>query len=737
MDVGEGPDALRVYLTGAGVDGGGQPNCSESLGYARSGAVAESLSPSRYNALRRVRIDFVAGMNGAGLGCLEAVGASTVRWTPPGAGAGPTVAILDGETRVLPGPAGSADKYVVVTRTESRDLEGRETTQLLSTFGNMWGGGNYEDSTAELVRAGDFHALVAVTGLTVWIEALGTVSGGLGPVLGASGAGTIGKTGAFLGWRARGLCQIRTSAGVLREIVYYSGRTDDALTVETGGRARLGTSAAAGAAGDVVYDMPWCQIGIETAVDGLITDLRTVGETGTPAIAFSNAITEASGLVVGDLEAAALHGLWVKRTGPDYASVAERVQVKWKYGVGGVTYYGRGEGLFRSALTAQAGVLIYVGTDGEPDYDGAPEQIVTASPAYIELTAGHEYQIAALPRNKWDVVCAVHRPAIFEVDDEGAAQGERPNGPDVVTVSARAEGKGELMAAYYPAGEGSTLSEVRMYRAQWWLVYMTSDGTDPDEGDTPVVTPMLGNGDRQETLRAAVEDSYLEDQPLRFLVRTRRVDVVDEVDVNRDSENVEITELLARWFGGQGVKPRAHLGRAYAVQDEVEFEAETVYVDAAKGIRFEVKNGRTEFWAGSVLIWCIHWTGEDGGRNGVYTTFTVDATATIEGAAGAESAIEVGTWTEGVKIIYVNVRDVRRMVIDVVNRVIGVTVMSEVDAISGSFADAPAWRKWGHTCFQVWAGNGEGFGTGMELQYGGTLAIGVPWAEMATEGECL
>jgi hypothetical protein len=33
--------------------------------------------------------------------------------------------------------------------------------------------------------------------------------------------------------------------------------------------------------------------------------------------------------------------------------------------------------------------------------------------------------------------------------------------------------------------------------------------------------------------------------------------------------------------------------------------------------------------------------------------------------------------------------------------------------------------------------NGAGYGTAVELQYGGLLALGVPWKRKATQEECL
>jgi hypothetical protein len=465
-----------------------------------------------------------------------------------------------------------------------------------------------------------------------------------------------------------------------------------------------------------------------------------LGEESIPALTFLPRPTLASGSVIGGLSADDEHGVWVERWPGDYATHVEQVVLRYEFAAGGVTYTGSLRGLWRNALTSRARVEIWQGTDALPDTTGEPDWTSTGSSLEVEdLASDHSYYFTALRRNKWDVICEDDglSTAVIHVAADGSGLGPLPAGPDVVQVSPLSLGRGEIRAAYLPGKDGDTAGEAYLYRARWWLNYVRVDGTDPDAGvDTPTVTRMSGGDNAPaELFRLVYGTSLLEDQPIHVLVRTRRVDTVDELPVNRDSDNTTVYGTLAQWFSAGRVAARGHLGRAWSLQPEPEWDETTVYVDEAKNIRFEVRGGVTEFWADTVLIWAIHWTGEDAG-SGLYTTFARKREV-VDAAATAEAAVEVGSWTVESKLIYVNVRDKRRMVIDVIAGTITFDGMSQSEAVSGTLSTDPAWRKWGHTCFQVQRTNGAGYGTAVELQYGGLLALGVPWKRKATEEECL
>ena len=142
MNTGDGPDSLQLYLTGAAYTGAAQLDASASLGGYRSLARAEALCVHRMAPLSHTVVEYVAGKNGAGIGVLEAVGASSLRWKAPGGSPGPPVTIANGERKVLcDGTDSSA--YVIVRRVSPYELGGREVIQLLPYLNNVAGMGNF------------------------------------------------------------------------------------------------------------------------------------------------------------------------------------------------------------------------------------------------------------------------------------------------------------------------------------------------------------------------------------------------------------------------------------------------------------------------------------------------------------------------------------------------------------------------------------------------------------------
>lgn len=330
MDDATGPDSLRLFLTGAGSDGGAQTDPNLSLGNFRSSTEEAGLGVTRASAIANITIAYAAVLNGVGDGTLTATGADTLKWTPPGGGQGADVTILNGETKVIPGS--DTDKYVRVTRTSATALTGTETDTLALTLNNVAGFDNV--SSAEAAAGDDeYRALmcknvnsVDVEAIKVYLATLGTQRVSGTAQLGASGAGTITTATAsgFSDWPASGWCRIETSAAALREIVYYSSRTDTSLTVPANGRARLGTTAAAGAATDLIYPVPGCRLAIEAPVANAIQTIANEGTTPT-GVTWSTAITAAAGLSIGTLAAAALYGLWIHREIPIGAVARPRV----------------------------------------------------------------------------------------------------------------------------------------------------------------------------------------------------------------------------------------------------------------------------------------------------------------------------------------------------------------------------------------------------------------------------
>lgn len=318
-------DSIRVYLTGAASDGGAQADPDLSFGNYRSSTLAEYLDNVVTNPIANVTIDHVSGANGEGAGTVTAVSTSTLAWTPPGGSQGPAVSIADGETKILEG-LGAPGKFVRVTRTSATDLSGAATCTLTYKYNDLVG---FDDVSAAEAAAGDTEyrammlkndASATVKNVTAYLKTLGTVQASGGAQLGASGAGSITlSVGNFTTWPDSGFCRIETNVGALREIVYYTSRTSTTLTVPADGRGMLGTSAAAGAATDIINAVPGIRIASEAPASSAI---QTIADENTSPTGrtWNTSITKSGGVSIGDMAASGLYGLWIEREVPLGAS---------------------------------------------------------------------------------------------------------------------------------------------------------------------------------------------------------------------------------------------------------------------------------------------------------------------------------------------------------------------------------------------------------------------------------
>lgn len=318
-------DSLRYFNTGASADGNAQTDPNLSLGKFRSSTRTVPLTVAVQNPISNITVDFVAGANGTGNGTLTATGVNDLKWTPPGGTQGVAVTITNGQTKILEGGGTDPQKYIQVTRTSATDLTGTATLVLTTTLNNAAG---FDDVSSAEASAGDIEyrcialkngSSATVKSAKVKVSTLATQRVSAVAQLPASGAGTIETTGAsdFADWPATGFVLIKTNAPALREIAYYSSRTDKILTVPAAGRALLGTSAAAGAATDTLDSIPGIGIGLDAPTSqstGSFEDQTGVGEGTAPAgVSFSTPITDADALSIGDLSTGNIYGIWIKR----------------------------------------------------------------------------------------------------------------------------------------------------------------------------------------------------------------------------------------------------------------------------------------------------------------------------------------------------------------------------------------------------------------------------------------
>lgn len=319
-------DSLRMYLTGAGSAGGTQNDPDASLGNHRASKEATSLGIAIASAIANITVDFAGASNALGAGSLECIDANTLKWKDFGGTFGANVSIANGETKLLEAD-GRPEAFIRITRTSATALvAGTSTITLTEEVNNLFGMDNV--SSAEAL-AGDSEyrggmlrndSAGSVNSVKLWIGTIGTSRVSGTGQLGASGSGTITiASGNFNDWPQSGWCRIEQSGGTLREIVYYTSRTATTLTVPSAGRARLGTSAGAGAGTDNIHSVPGMRIA--KAVGGVTagsTAIATIANESTApaAVTWNTGITAATGLSVGTMTTGQQIGIWFHREIP-------------------------------------------------------------------------------------------------------------------------------------------------------------------------------------------------------------------------------------------------------------------------------------------------------------------------------------------------------------------------------------------------------------------------------------
>lgn len=322
-------DSVREYLTGAASDGGAQTNQALSLGNFRSSTEALSYGIGVTSPISNITIAYASGGNTAGAGSLQCVDANTLQWQDAaGGGYGIAQSIANGQTIILE-TLTSPGAFIRVTRTSATALApGTATVTLTELTDNVYAG---NDVTSAQASSGitSYRATMlrneasgSITAFLRWIGQLGTAQVSNSAQLAGSGTGTIGTSGTFSDWPLVGFAQVRSNTGTLKELVYYTSRTNTVLTISSSShRGLLGTSATAGASNDVIYSVPGIAIGLDAAgIQATGSSIQTIASeiTAPTGITWSLAVTAADAAVlnIGTLLTTQEIGFWVKRFFP-------------------------------------------------------------------------------------------------------------------------------------------------------------------------------------------------------------------------------------------------------------------------------------------------------------------------------------------------------------------------------------------------------------------------------------
>lgn len=209
------------------------------------------------------------------------------------------------------------------------------------------------------------------------------------------------------------------------------------------------------------------------------------------------------------------------------------------------TYASSGAGQYRIANDALSLYEVYKGTDGAPDFTAAAWETSATLPLTTEaLAVSHVYQIAVRRRNAYNLVSQNTETESFDIAADGTINTVHPSAPVNTEIAAGAAGTFDVTSEYYYLEDGDNA-------ATQWLIYLTTNGSDPNPSvDSPTVVPMVsvdGIAKLDWTSNAAADGATG-----KVLVRTRRVDGTDPV-VDVDSTNSTIYSAVADTDGPTGM----------------------------------------------------------------------------------------------------------------------------------------------------------------------------------------
>lgn len=203
---------------------------------------------------------------------------------------------------------------------------------------------------------------------------------------------------------------------------------------------------------------------------------------------------------------------------------------------------GRLHGKHRIAEAALDRYELFRGVDAEPDLTGAAYETFTTLPhTTAAQDVGHTYSFVLRRRNAYNLSSQNVLSWSVTLDGSGVEVSAPPSSPTDIAIEPAASGAALIMAQYgyladsADAGGGG--------EADTWLIYLTSDGVDPDPVlDTPVEVAIKRTGGIA-ALRWT-SSSHADGLTLKALVRTRRSGTPDS-----DSTNTAIVSCTSETDG--------------------------------------------------------------------------------------------------------------------------------------------------------------------------------------------
>lgn len=519
-----GADSLRMLNTGAVSAGASQEDPDASLGGYLSSTFVKTMKYVPGNVPSNIEIVYVSASNGEGTGGLVFSG-SSASWQAPGSAvAGASVAIANGETKIL-ADGEDAEKYIRISKIST------EASTLIGTLELTYDENNavVMDNAAEaLALAGGFKyrsvglsngSAGAVTAVKVWagptVPAVPTDY----QALPASGAGEIWSS-EFVGvFPDDGYFAIYNVLGALKEVVYAT-RSTFGYDVASGDRGLLGTSATTG----LIFDTFAPVYGAELATEAPIGDQITASadeDTPPVAISFTGAFTEATAVTVASIASGDWAGLHIKRsTNAGTLQTASLLgSLMAAFTAGGTDYQMPFSAFFKIANAEQW--QLFVSEDGEFDFTNDPDAVSASLPITFPLSlpvsGDKDYWYVVRYRNRYGLTSLNQYARKASVNSGGVEVTLPPSSPFDTTLEDTFEGYVKVHTTYLKGDDDG-------YAANRWSVW-ASVGSDPDpDVDTPVSTRgipdinLIGDGLEIKTNIGP----YAEEADLRVVVRVFR-----------------------------------------------------------------------------------------------------------------------------------------------------------------------------------------------------------------------
>jgi hypothetical protein len=211
-------------------------------------------------------------------------------------------------------------------------------------------------------------------------------------------------------------------------------------------------------------------------------------------------------------------------------------------------------GMNRVANDALDRYGLFRGVNAEPDLSATASPWATSATLPITtsaLSAGNTYYFVLRKQNRWGIWSQNVASFRLELDGSGNEVAIPPSDPTAIAIEPAAAGTARVSAFYDYAADGINAADT-------WLIYLTSDGSDPDPlTDTPIEVPMVVNFGAAGL--AYTTSAFSEGATVKVIVRTRRCGTPDVDSVGTDIYSTTVT-LLGPAAPGH---PGAFLGTSY------------------------------------------------------------------------------------------------------------------------------------------------------------------------------